>query len=257
MAEQFKEQGGVATMDPSPFYRWATSKVMTHLSRPDRLQRRREKFESRRAKTGAPHRLEYFHQVSDGYSHLAAQVLPSLVERYDIELHCHLVNGPRGDNLPEPELLLKLSRYDSAHVAPEYGLEFPPHDEAPRASSIDLATAILAAQSDEDFAARAAEVGRALWSDDEAILQDLATRYGKAAPGETRARVEAGSRRQRELRHYSGAMFYYGEEWYWGVDRLYHLEKRLAALGADRQPGQPMLVPRPPLEVGELRTTAA
>ena len=39
------------------------------------------------------------------------------------------------------------------------------------------------------------------------------------------------------LVHYLGATFYYGGEWYWGVDRLYHLEKRLQSLGAIR-PGQ-------------------
>ena len=35
--------------------------------------------------------MEYFHQVEDGYSHLAAQVLLQLCQRYDIELICHLV----------------------------------------------------------------------------------------------------------------------------------------------------------------------
>ena len=45
-------------------------------------------------------------------------------------------------------------------------------------------------------------------------------------------------------------MFYYGNEWYWGVDRLYHLEKRLASLDVDRHPEQTLLVERPALEVG-------
>ncbi len=39
-----------------------------------------------------------------------------------------------------------------------------------------------------------------------------------------------------ELKHYSGAMFYYGQEWYWGVDRLHYLEQRLSELGVDRDP---------------------
>ena len=36
--------------------------------------------------------------------------------------------------------------------------------------------------------------------------------------------------RQR-LGHYLGATFYYGGEWYWGIDRLHHLERRLQTLG--------------------------
>ena len=35
--------------------------------------------------------VDYFHDASDPYSHLVAQVLPQLVARYDIELVPHLV----------------------------------------------------------------------------------------------------------------------------------------------------------------------
>jgi 2-hydroxychromene-2-carboxylate isomerase len=69
----------------------------------------------------------------------------------------------------------------------------------------------------------------------------------------TAERLAAGTARRQELNHYSGAMFYYGGEWYWGVDRLYHLEQRFAELGIDRRPETPMLVPRPPLETGPLK----
>lgn len=45
----------------------------------------------------------------------------------------------------------------------------------------------------------------------------------------------ADIRRQR-LGHYSGGMLYYGEEWYWGLDRLHYLETRLSQLGARKAP---------------------
>ena len=32
-------------------------------------------------------------------------------------------------------------------------------------------------------------------------------------------------------------MFHYGGEWYWGVDRLYHLEQRLAAWARTQRRG--------------------
>ena len=38
-------------------------------------------------------------------------------------------------------------------------------------------------------------------------------------------------------------MFYFEGEWYWGVDRLHHLEARLAAAGLDGRAGEPMLAP--------------
>ena len=70
MAEQFQDQGGAAAMDPSPLYRWLTSKVMTRVSDPARLAKQRARIEKKRLKAGEPHRVEYFHQVEDGYSHL-------------------------------------------------------------------------------------------------------------------------------------------------------------------------------------------
>ena len=252
MAGQFQEQGGAATMDPNASLRWATSKLMTMLCKPKRLAKQRAEVERERIKAGKPHVVEYFHQVEDGYSHLTAQVLTSLAERYDIELVCHLVSGPLGKNAAEPELLLKLSRYDAFHVAPEYGLEFPRHEEELLPDLVKLATGILAAQNSGSFTNRVPAVGRALWADDEDALRQLADQWGCTDDGASKARIAAGTERRDELKHYSGAMFYYGGEWYWGVDRLYHLEQRFADLDIDRQPTAPMLVPRPSSEAGEL-----
>ena len=253
MAEQFKEQGGVATMDPSPQMRWLTSKAIKRICSEASVKKRRTKLEMERVKSGQAHVVEYFHYVEDGYSHLAAQVLQAFSNRYDIELVCHLVQGPQGDNSAEPELLLGLSRYDSFHVAEEYGLNFPQHESAPDRALVKLASSVLAALDSAQFIEYAAQVGDALWSGEEARLQALAKSLGCASDAELEERLNAGTARRTELKHYSGAMFYYGQEWYWGVDRLYHLEKRLAELGADTQAGEPGVVPRPAVEPGDLK----
>ena len=65
MTEQFKEQGGAATMDPSRWRRWLTSKIVTTLVKPERLEKLQAKAERERLKAGLPHTLEYFHQVDD------------------------------------------------------------------------------------------------------------------------------------------------------------------------------------------------
>ena len=245
MAKQFKEQGGVATMDPSYLKRWLTSRVMTRLSRPAAVAARHDKAEQARLRSSEPHRVEYFHQVDEGYSALTAQILERFVDRYDIELVCHVVRGQEGKNAPEPELLAQLSRADSHEIAAGYGLSFPNHPEAPAASLVETASQVLAAQSHSDFPKAAVSVSDALWRDDADRLAQLAAELGTASPEATTAAIEAGTAKRRELKHYSGAMFYYGGEWYWGVDRLYHLETRLAALGADTQPGAPLIAPRP------------
>ena len=249
MSEQFKDQGGAATMDPSRLMLWLTSRVMTRLSRTASTEARHAKAERERIKAGAPHRVEYFHQVDEAYSDLTAQVLERFAQRYDIELHCHLVRGQEGKNAPEPEMLASLARYEAHLIAPGYGLCFPQRPDPPEPEHVVVATQVLAAQSSEDFPRVVAAVSAALWQGDDAALKRLAVAHGSASADAAAAAVSAGTEKRKALRHYSGAMFYYGGEWYWGVDRLYHLEMRLAALGADRSPGESLIAPRPDMDL--------
>ena len=252
MPEEFKEQGGFATMDPSPMKRWITSRVIRKLSNPARVQKARGKAERERVKQGRAHCVEYFHQVDDAYSHLAAQALQALLGRYDIELNYHLISGPAGNNLPEPELLPRLSLTDAALVCGHYGLEFPQRATLPSSNLVEQANAILATASNEDFPAVAVAVGEAIFSggEAEAALQGLKSKFGAAEQQQTRQLIASGDAQLAELKHYSGAMFYYAGEWYWGVDRLYHLEQRLISLGAARNGDEPLLFPRPDIEAG-------
>ena len=55
-----------------------------------------------------------------------------------------------------------------------------------------------------------------------------------------------------QLGHYLGAMFYYAGEWYWGLDRLYHLEQRLQELGCQR-PGVSGLMFAPDADLKQAR----
>lgn len=253
MSEQFEEQGGAATMDPSALMRWLTSMVMSRVVSTKRLEKKRIKAEKHRQANNQPHVVEYFHQVDDGYSHLAAQALGALTERYNIDLQCHLVSGPIGENAPEPDLLIDLSRYDASKIAPHYGLVFPQNRDAPSAKLLEMTKSILAGFSSQDFVTHTATVGNALWSGSETVLQALAEQFGSTTDSEVKAKHDLGNARRGSLKHYSGAMFYYEGEWYWGVDRLYHLEQRLHALGADRNPDTPKIMPKQEVSVGKLR----
>ena len=146
MAKQFEDQGGMATSNPPAPLRWVSSKIMTRMASMPAIERRRAKADQRRRKAGAPHRVDYFHQIEDGYSHLAAQLLRPMLEQYDVELVCYLVTVKHDRNLPEPDLLLPLSRYDSSKVAPHYGLRFPEGVGTASQELLELATRILAAR---------------------------------------------------------------------------------------------------------------
>jgi 2-hydroxychromene-2-carboxylate isomerase len=253
MATEFKDQGGFATSNPSAFVRWIGSKFATRLASVASLERRRDWAEKKRQRAGRPHRVEYFHQVDDGYSHLAAQLLRPILENYDVELVFHLVASERGPNLPEPDLLLALSRYDSAQVAPHYGLRFPTDAAPADPELVEVAGRILAAAATEEIPEIAVAVGCALWAADAAGMESLARSHGAVAATEASARIASGNARRAKLGHYSGAMFYYGGEWYWGADRLNHLENRLGDLGVRRAENAGLVCPRPAIEFGPLR----
>jgi 2-hydroxychromene-2-carboxylate isomerase len=249
MSQQFKDQGGAATMDPSPLARRLTSNLVSYLNSEKKLIKRRLKAEKARKQEGRPHVVDYFHQVEDGYSHLASQVLEAFAQRYDIELRCHIVRGPEGKNAPDAALLLKLSQYDSALIADEYGLKFPRGSNPPSPGAVSQVNTLLANVPQAELTTLMASVGDALWSGDEVALAALADQHGCASLEDTEARLDVATALRAQLKHYSGAMFHYEGEWYWGVDRLHYLEARLAELGADRQSNQPYITQCPEVSV--------
>lgn len=205
---------------------------------------------------GEPRRVHYFHQVDDPYGALAAQTLRAFADRYDAALTPHLVGPPSDAAAPERALLEAYARRDAADVARGYRLAFPAGAPAPSPSDVALAQRVLAgAISRGAFVDHAARVSAALWSGHGA-LSDLAAELGEASDAQARAALAEGSALRDRLGHYLGAMFHYDGEWYWGVDRLHHLERRLIAEGAARgeAPDQ-FIAPRPPPR-RELRAAA-
>lgn len=195
-----------------------------------RLQSQRERFERRRRARGEPHVLHYFHQVDDPYSALAASALARLRQRYRIELTPHLVGAPPDAAAPEHAKLAAYGRADAQRLARHWRIDgFEPW-AAPAADDCErTACALLGAIEAGRFDSVAAALSAALWSGRrDAVLPDLPRPADAAALQRHRAESD---RLREQWGHYLGAMFFYGGEWYWGLDRLHHLERRLQALG--------------------------
>ena len=212
------------------------SRIAERLTGEPRLLARRAKAERRRVASGAPHLVEYFHQAGDPYSHLAAQVLPEFAKRFDIELKVHLVGPPPDWAAPERERLESYSRRDAERLAQKAGLSFKDPGAQPGTTQQHAAEAELAATiADGTFAAKAPRIGEAFWSG----------RLPPSAETSPTALTAAGDARREALGHYLGATFYYGGEWYWGIDRLHYLEARLTDLAARKSqvPDAPIFAP--------------
>ncbi|WP_298636428.1 DsbA family protein [uncultured Umboniibacter sp.] len=243
------QQRGASSSSPSPFKRWLTSKIMTYLGGEQRLLKVRKRREAKRIKEGRRHVIEYFHQVDDGYSHLALQLLEKFKAHYDVEFIIHLVPALRDDNFPEPELWQEMSRADAQRIAAHYGLTFNCAESLPPPNLVAKASCILSHLSTEDFYTKGLLVSECLWRCDEAALDNFAEQLGTASKQQVTHQLDLGSARRKALKHYSSATFWYEGEWYWGVDRSYHLEQRLISLAAQNQlHDNSIIAPRPEIE---------
>jgi 2-hydroxychromene-2-carboxylate isomerase len=200
------------------------------------LLAQRAKAEKARLASGRPHQVYYFHQVDDPYSHLLAQALPRFLARYQVELKPYVVSPPPNSAAPEREKLVAYSRVDAALLAQRHGLSFVDCGQQPAAPRVLQATqSLVAAIQAGQFVEQAASVGQWLWGSDEPQLT--------SGQMDVQTHIAQADALREKLGHYLGGMLYYEGEWYWGIDRLYHLEQRLQALGAQTNGAIALLFP--------------
>jgi len=195
---------------------------------------------------GASAQVHYFHQTDDPYSYLCVQLLERLGHRYDVDLLGHLVSPPEDSAAPDRERLGHWSLRDAALLAQANGLEAPvsqPDPAALAAAESALAVSLQAGR----FVVDAAAISRRMWQGQpQHNSPDQAQAQGRGKgdlQGDAQAAKAAGTALRKQLGHYLGATFFYGGEWYWGIDRLHYLEQRLRDEGLCREPATPLLVP--------------
>jgi 2-hydroxychromene-2-carboxylate isomerase len=233
-----------SVVDPPRALRFVLARYLSRIANTRQIAKRRARFEKKRLADKRNHEVEYFHQFDDPYSHLTAQVLARFAARYDVTIIPHLVHASGGKNQPEQDKLAVWARRDAGLIAPYYGLSFPDGvGVAPEQAAQRAAENALANRDAEGFIRDIEGISTAMW------LDDMPTQSGKLSQDSAEERLDRGSARLAELGHYSGATFYYGGEWYWGVDRLFHLEQRLRDLGTCKAPEEPYIVPRPSMDV--------
>ena len=232
-------------VDPPRLLRFLMARRLGRVANSEQIAKKRAAAETKRRAQGRAHVVEYFHQVDDPYSHLTAQVIGQFAKRYDVEVVPHLIRATGGRNQPELEKLAVWARRDCGLIAPHYGLSFPSHaGVAPELERQRAANRVLASLSADEFLEQIEGISTSVWSG-----ESVDVGLSSVTSAEAKAALDSGSARLAQLNHYSGAMLFYGGEWYWGVDRLFHLEQRLRDLGACKTSDQDYLVPRPDADV--------
>lgn len=200
-----------------------------------RQARRRQR--ALRARPDRAHVLQYFHQVDDPYSHLAAQALAELHERYAIEIELHLVHPPADWAAPERALLADWALRDAVLLARRAGLTFSPRVSAPDPDACRAAMAqILTSGTGIGALVTAIGAGEAVWA---GKLPGAAAISATTTARQIDLALRAGTARRDALGHFMSGMVQFAGDWYWGLDRLHHLERHLRAVGLARKDTSP------------------
>lgn len=198
---------------------WLTSKT--------RLKLLRMRQEVARRLSGRGHEVYYFHRADDPYCQLMVQVLPDLAKRFNIKIMPLVVERLPANMYPDPHRFEAYAILDALRLAKLYGLGFPATATVPDRLAVGMANRYLVSlQGDTRFFSVAEELGEALWRGDEKAVRSLCV-----AADVDEEELVRNEKFLAKLGHYASATVYYGGEFYPGLDRLDHLERRLNQLG--------------------------
>jgi 2-hydroxychromene-2-carboxylate isomerase len=216
---------------------------------------RRAAVELKQRVTRAPRRLDFYYDIADPWSYLAAQVVDRLVRAYDVELAVHVVTPPASDVNPAPALRAKHAVRDAQLLAEYWSVEFPGKKEADTGALRDAGTALARERPAADQLRCILELGHAMWAGDKKTITTQLGTWGAEAHGAVAPILNASYAGLRAAGHYMGGMLHYAGTWYWGIDRVAFLEEVLA-----RDSGRPIahvVAPRAEAERGPLPLIAS
>ncbi|MBQ0715371.1 MAG: DsbA family protein [Paraperlucidibaca sp.] len=200
---------------------------------------RRSGLEAWRRLGRYPHQVSVWLRVDDPYAYLLLQALPTLEADFGLRISLRMLGSGSPDTTPEPERLTQFSGHDATRLARWHGLDAPTSWQA-NAKDLALAERLLIALelSDQEASVmeQARDVLRALWRKDHPALQqyqdELAINMSSAKfdADSIASHLKRNADKQRQLGHYASAMLHYAGEWYWGIDRLDYLSRRLTSL---------------------------
>ncbi|MGK0250223.1 MAG: 2-hydroxychromene-2-carboxylate isomerase, partial [Oleispira sp.] len=202
------------------------------------LKLKRQVQETKRKLLSRPHLVELYLRINDPYSYLLVQVLADFEQRFDVQMQFRTIFNLQQDMYPETELWHVNGFLDATHLATLYKLKWPTHapsNDARRIQQGSYALLQIENQSRKstinDWAA-VEQIFKDYWfpQPTDGLYESLIT-HNTLDEAACSKQLRANEQALLEQGHYMSAMLYYAGEWYWGLDRLDHLEARLLLLG--------------------------
>ncbi len=183
---------------------------------------KRRGWQVRQALTAGQPEVEVWLRANDPYCYLLVQILPSLQQRFAVNWRFRVIASLQDAMYPEPEMWQNNAVLDSGYLAELYGLTSPAL-EAPSIAQVEVATARLLELQRKPLD----------WQQVIAVYDDLWLGNLRASICLTNAQKQLLADNEQLLQkkgHYLSATLNFQGEWYWGLDRMDHLERRLNSL---------------------------
>ena len=181
-------------------------------------------YELKRKFWRSPHQITFYYSAFDPYSHITAQLLPELQANFAIELSIVVVGAT--NNIDNPQHLAHAIS-DCKMLSQHHQLNDFSQAKAPSPTAFNRANQRLLQQTLS--LTSLIEIGQQLWCEpckkvSTAIDDTMNTEGIDRLLGINTALLVAQG-------HYQSGMLYHAGHWYWSVDRLEFLARRLEQLG--------------------------
>jgi 2-hydroxychromene-2-carboxylate isomerase len=175
-----------------------------------------------------PSKLELYFDISDPWSYVAAQAASRLIDAYPVDFAFYPATPPASDVNAHPQLRVKHGVRDAQQLAAYWDIEFPGKKEPDPGAVREVSSSLIKDRPAKEQLRAALELSHAMWANDRKALTKLLGTWGTESTGAVAPILNANYGQLRKAGHYQGAMLHYGNEWYWSIDRLAHLETALA-----------------------------
>lgn len=183
----------------------------------------------KRRVTRSERAIDFYFDIGDPASYLAAQAAQRLFETYQVPIHFHLVSPPAADVDPAPNLRLHHALRDGLDLARKYDVDFPGKKPAEPQILRRAAQVLMIPRPDPEQLRLAIELAHSVWKSDVKEITHAFGKYGNEQSGSVAPYLATAYGKLRDAGHYQGSTFAYGGDWYVGIDRLSYLEDRLRA----------------------------
>jgi 2-hydroxychromene-2-carboxylate isomerase len=189
---------------------------------------RRRRVEKRRAANNQAHQITVYLRLNDAHSYLLLQVLEQFAQRYPVSFDFRTVLNLQEDMYPAPDLWQSNAFADGAHLAQLYNLRFPTQPlQVSEQKLMQLTAQLLHWELQPGYLENALQLFHAYWQGQNETLDKIVDSNISDHQECYRHHLQANEAQLKQQGHYLSGMLHYGGEWYWGVNRLEHLELRL------------------------------